>query len=1585
MTYIYNKVERFVKWSLWLCLLALLPVQAYGEYGINDEDSWLKQAKDQNPQIGLTATWEGDGSFDHPYLIKDVWDLCRLFYQVNGGYEGNENGNHFNKKHFCLENDINLGGRYWYPIGVKETAYFGGFFNGNNHTIEGMTINVGDYTDDNASFAYGLFGYMKGVVYNLKMTDAYISISQNAENAATNLQAGLLCGYVGYDVSDADKKLYGAIFGCDIEGKIYGGVNNSQNDFSQVCFGGMVGRMNIPSSIYQSHAKVTFKINNGGYFGGIVGYTNTTMSTNDFGDSSNIHDLNDYLPNDIWHKISYLFDCTADVTMELNNQKAVKCGGICGANMACNLIACASSGTIECKEAESEVGGIAGYNVQNIINCVSLVSITNSGIVGGVVGRNNKCERNNYSHPSSIVNCVFSGHIDCGESINAHGIVGNNQSLNAKPVNCLFLGTISKRTKLTETAIFAPLWDQGISTEGSGSFCDVNLYDDGENRPEYLSFSNLTSGGNVGFINSTTIHIDWKYIFPSDITSSTPTDKYFEYNPAKDWVFEEGFYPRLQMTEKNLAYEYLINKWNNEEGEAYLIHMCDFVIHDALYDCVIDKNGAWDALHTPKLFPAYAWLASVPAFTHDGQLAYSLDTSISLANKIQRMNETTQNVAHYSLPENQTVMDVSGSTATPKVNTTGDVMLTITSADNISKQLLLNVNNNRTWDEKVAVFYDRGDGTAASPYEIHNARQLIRAFISNNKDEHYKLVNDIWFNENLLTNTGEPKEGCSKWDHLSKRDTNHWKAHLDGDGHLVHGLYSTNAFGLVETMEVGASIENTGFVDCLVWSPETEDTDDGSSNRPLAFLSPSIETGVLIRNCLFDGVLYERRQIGSGHMGGLLHTAKNQSKPYVEDCVVAFSSRVKDNKYHPSHSLFASIPDFADMPNFAQRVLVLNNNLSFMDFVPTSNDIGYTDCYFPHGYLKTSSGDSYNYTRCPKTVDEMTDGKFFTGEGFDKWTAKEGRFPMLTTFAGTAYGKLISLPVYTDKDNRFDNMNYLMDFTPSVATWTTTNENVIGIDTDIRVLEPKTANSYVYLVRSMEDAKIITPIKTAEEITRGIKFEDEEAKKFCLEHYDTDHDKAISLQELKAVTWKQFQEDMKENDGNPNDNDGDDITLFPEFRYFSGVTALGTSFQEKEKLQSLAFSGKINAIPDDAFEGNKAMTSFTIPASVTTFGSHPFSGSGLQNYYVEPDHPTYTATDGLLFNKDEDGNVQLLSYPNGRKGTSVTVPDNVKTIADYAIYMMPEVDTVYIAAADYDYKTVVNLTQNSIKAGKKIKIFIEDGTQELGDDDDGDGSDAPAFFASRRVGTESDTEKPQTKDGRGEGALLNEYKKRYTKYEEWDVSDFDRFVNLDISTNSKDAEGYYWATLYCGFDTELPDFMTPYIADKEKTGNNKTTLKLRRINNKIRMLTPVVIRSTKSGQFKLLPSNDNFRYKRIPVYDNLLDGVTRNGLDPHGQSDSNQGGLLTLGRNKSGKIGFFLYKGTAKIPPYRAYISVNTVKDAPSLLLSIGDDEEETTAVRSIENLETEADAPYYDLKGQRVEHPTKGIYIHNGRKVVIK
>ncbi len=49
--------------------------------------------------------------------------------------------------------------------------------------------------------------------------------------------------------------------------------------------------------------------------------------------------------------------------------------------------------------------------------------------------------------------------------------------------------------------------------------------------------------------------------------------------------------------------------------------------------------------------------------------------------------------------------------------------------------------------------------------------------------------------------------------------------------------------------------------------------------------------------------------------------------------------------------------------------------------------------------------------------------------------------------------------------------------------------------------------------------------------------------------------------------------------------------------------------------------------------------------------------------------------------------------------------------------------------------------------------------------------------------------------------------------------------------------------------------------------------------------------------------------------------------------------------------------------------------------------EKEGTGVRSVEDAEADTDnsGAYYDLSGRRVSRPTKGVYIHNGRKVVVK
>jgi hypothetical protein len=47
-------------------------------------------------------------------------------------------------------------------------------------------------------------------------------------------------------------------------------------------------------------------------------------------------------------------------------------------------------------------------------------------------------------------------------------------------------------------------------------------------------------------------------------------------------------------------------------------------------------------------------------------------------------------------------------------------------------------------------------------------------------------------------------------------------------------------------------------------------------------------------------------------------------------------------------------------------------------------------------------------------------------------------------------------------------------------------------------------------------------------------------------------------------------------------------------------------------------------------------------------------------------------------------------------------------------------------------------------------------------------------------------------------------------------------------------------------------------------------------------------------------------------------------------------------------------------------------------------DDGETTAVSGIESADVQDDA-WYTLSGQRVGRPTKGLYIHNGKKVMLR
>lgn len=74
---------------------------------------------------------------------------------------------------------------------------------------------------------------------------------------------------------------------------------------------------------------------------------------------------------------------------------------------------------------------------------------------------------------------------------------------------------------------------------------------------------------------------------------------------------------------------------------------------------------------------------------------------------------------------------------------------------------------------------------------------------------------------------------------------------------------------------------------------------------------------------------------------------------------------------------------------------------------------------------------------------------------------------------------------------------------------------------------------------------------------------------------------------------------------------------------------------------------------------------------------------------------------------------------------------------------------------------------------------------------------------------------------------------------------------------------------------------------------------------------------------------------------------------------------------------------TGALNALRAYFQIADANAAP--VLSIDGEDGEATGIRSIEKEQLTIDNDYYDLSGRRVVKPTKGVYIMNGKKVILK
>ena len=90
--------------------------------------------------------------------------------------------------------------------------------------------------------------------------------------------------------------------------------------------------------------------------------------------------------------------------------------------------------------------------------------------------------------------------------------------------------------------------------------------------------------------------------------------------------------------------------------------------------------------------------------------------------------------------------------------------------------------------------------------------------------------------------------------------------------------------------------------------------------------------------------------------------------------------------------------------------------------------------------------------------------------------------------------------------------------------------------------------------------------------------------------------------------------------------------------------------------------------------------------------------------------------------------------------------------------------------------------------------------------------------------------------------------------------------------------------------------------------------------------------------------------------------------------------------NETATPTFSLVTQDTEIPAHKAYLETptNITPETGSIELVFTDDT--STGINEIETeVQESGDNSYYNLQGMRVEHPTKGIYIHKGKKIIIR
>ena len=345
---------------------------------------------------GIPNRWDGKTTETPEITEENSWHIytseqLKYFADfVNGELTEEEKGNLSITEDTIvyLEADLDLGARAnekgekvvgseWTPIGIETTSAFVGTFEGNNHYITGIYVNI------EGNFG-GIFGN-SNTIKNLTIKNSYIKGANCSGGIVGALRTGTIenCHNINA-VVNVDSITAGGVVG-QLETKAIN-CSNTGNVSGNKQTGGVAGYASNSSTI--SSCYNTGNVSGDKNTGGVAGYARISSTI------SNCYNTGNVSGNEFTGGVAGYASNSSTISSCYNTGNVSGdnyTGGVAGyAGPSSIISSCYNTGDVtgNATENESNIGGIAGITFGTIDNCYNTASITgNVGAVGGILGQ----------------------------------------------------------------------------------------------------------------------------------------------------------------------------------------------------------------------------------------------------------------------------------------------------------------------------------------------------------------------------------------------------------------------------------------------------------------------------------------------------------------------------------------------------------------------------------------------------------------------------------------------------------------------------------------------------------------------------------------------------------------------------------------------------------------------------------------------------------------------------------------------------------------------------------------------------------------------------------------------------------------------------------------------------------------------------------------------------------------------------------------------------------------------------------------------------------------------------------------------